>query len=114
MARPKQPMLRMALFAGMLFLSRLSDGAAIGTPTKQVDKKSPADDKKPKDAQKADESMSGNRRKRPDRWGIQLTYNNGEELYDEWAKLNAVILVGPTMEEVKKNSFLIFRDLSRR
>ncbi len=53
---------------------------------------------------------------RTDRWGVQLYYNTGEDLYQEWAKLKAVILVpeGQLKTGTDYQSFRVYRDLSTK
>ena len=55
------------------------------------------------------------RAKRTDRWALALRYSNGEELYQEWAKMKAIIVMPEGQpEKGDYTKFRVYRDLTTK
>lgn len=55
------------------------------------------------------------RAKRTDRWALAMRYSNGEELYQEWAKMKAIIVIPEgQLEKGDYTKFRVYRDLSTK
>ncbi len=65
---------------------------------------------------KGDKSGIGTNRKpmRTDRWAIAISYFGGRELYEEWAEMEAVILIPDGKNENGKAFYRVYYDLTAR